>query len=149
MRSLWLFNLFLAVVCAMLLEVLASAVLDRPSLLLGPPAAARQARPASPASRPDVEAPPARLEPPPLASFGIILDKDLFRNPYPEPATAQAPRAAAPLAPLPALIGTIFVGASYKGRTEVRNPRGYGTRDHIRGIAVTSAIDLGRRILGG
>ncbi|MPZ69995.1 MAG: hypothetical protein GEU71_10770, partial [Actinobacteria bacterium] len=46
-------------------------------------------------------------------------------------------------------VGTIFVGAHYKGRTEVRNPRGYGTRDHIRGIAVTSAIDLGRRILGG
>ena len=46
-------------------------------------------------------------------------------------------------------VGTIFVGAHYKGKTEVRNPRGYGTRDHIRGIAVTSAIDLGRRILGG
>lgn len=46
-------------------------------------------------------------------------------------------------------VGTIYVGASYKGRTEVRNPKAYGDRDHIRGIAVTSAIDLGRRILSG
>jgi hypothetical protein len=138
MRSLWLFNLFLAVVCAMLLEVLASAVLDRPSLLLGPPAAARQARAASPASRPDVEAPPARPEPPALASFGIILDKDLFRNPYPEPPAAQASRAAAPLAPLPALIGTIFVGEERKAvmrdstRTEV-----YGVGQTVAGGTLT------------
>jgi competence/damage-inducible protein CinA C-terminal domain len=46
-------------------------------------------------------------------------------------------------------VGTIYVGASYKGKTEVRNPKAYGDRDHIRGIAVTSAIDLGRRILSG
>jgi nicotinamide mononucleotide (NMN) deamidase PncC len=44
-------------------------------------------------------------------------------------------------------VGTIFVGASFGGRTEVRKVRGYGDRDHVRAIAVTSALDLGRRLL--
>ncbi|MFB3818001.1 MAG: type II secretion system protein N [Candidatus Methylomirabilales bacterium] len=138
MRSLWLFNLFLALVCASLLEVLASAALDRPSLLLGPRAATREARPAPPPARAEAEAPPARPEAPPLASFGVILEKDLFRNPYPEPAVAQAPRAAAPLAPLPALIGTIFVGEERKAvmregtRTEV-----YGVGQSVAGGTLT------------
>ena len=44
-------------------------------------------------------------------------------------------------------VGTIFVGASYKGRLESRKVRGYGDRSHIKSIAVTSAIDLGRRTL--
>jgi nicotinamide-nucleotide amidase len=44
-------------------------------------------------------------------------------------------------------VGTIFVGASYKGRLECRKVRGYGDRSHIKSIAVTSAIDLGRRML--
>lgn len=46
-------------------------------------------------------------------------------------------------------VGTVYVAASYKGATEVRKPKVYGGRDHIRAIAVTSAIDLGRRVLGG
>jgi competence/damage-inducible protein CinA-like protein len=44
-------------------------------------------------------------------------------------------------------VGTIFVGASYRGRTEVRKVRGYGDRSNVRAIAVTSALDLGRRML--
>ncbi|HEX2195345.1 MAG TPA: competence/damage-inducible protein A [Actinomycetota bacterium] len=43
--------------------------------------------------------------------------------------------------------GTVFVGASYRGRTEVRRPRAYGDRDNVRAIAATWAIDLGRRML--
>ena len=46
-------------------------------------------------------------------------------------------------------VGMVYVAASYKGATEVRKPKAYGGRDHIRAIAVTSAIDLGRRVLGG
>lgn len=46
-------------------------------------------------------------------------------------------------------VGLVFVAAHYKGRTEVRRPRTYGDRDNIRGIAVTAALDLGRRVLGG
>ena len=46
-------------------------------------------------------------------------------------------------------VGTIFVGASYKGRLESRKVRGYGDRAHIKAIAVTSAMDLGRRVLLG
>jgi nicotinamide-nucleotide amidase len=44
-------------------------------------------------------------------------------------------------------VGTIFVGAHLKGKTEVRKVRGYGDRDHIRAFAVTAALDLGRRLL--
>lgn len=43
--------------------------------------------------------------------------------------------------------GTIFVAAAYRGRTESRKVRGYGDRDNVRAVAVTSALDLGRRML--
>lgn len=46
-------------------------------------------------------------------------------------------------------VGTIFVGATWGGRTEVRHVQGYGDRKHIRALAVTSVIDLGRRLLEG
>ena len=44
-------------------------------------------------------------------------------------------------------VGTIFVGATFGGRTEVRRVKGYGDRENIRRIAVTAALDLGRRML--
>jgi nicotinamide-nucleotide amidase len=44
-------------------------------------------------------------------------------------------------------VGTIFVGATFGGRTEVRRVAGYGDRDNIRRIAVTAALDLGRRLI--
>lgn len=44
-------------------------------------------------------------------------------------------------------VGTVFVAAWFEGRTEVRKVMAYGDRDHIRAIAVTAAIDLGRRLL--
>lgn len=44
-------------------------------------------------------------------------------------------------------VGTIYVGATLGGRTEVRSVRGYGDRDNIRRIAVTAALDLGRRLI--
>ncbi|MDQ3985826.1 MAG: competence/damage-inducible protein A [Actinomycetota bacterium] len=44
-------------------------------------------------------------------------------------------------------VGTIFVGAHHSGRTEVRKIRGYGDRDNIQAIAVTAALDLGRRLI--
>lgn len=43
--------------------------------------------------------------------------------------------------------GTVFVGASYEGVTEVRRVLGYGDRGNIQGIAVTHALDLGRRLI--
>jgi nicotinamide-nucleotide amidase len=43
--------------------------------------------------------------------------------------------------------GTAFVGAHYRGRTEVRSPRAYGDRASVRAITVTAALDLGRRLL--
>jgi nicotinamide-nucleotide amidase len=44
-------------------------------------------------------------------------------------------------------VGTIFVGAVLEGSPEVREIRGYGDRDHIRSLAATAALDLGRRLL--
>jgi nicotinamide-nucleotide amidase len=44
-------------------------------------------------------------------------------------------------------VGTIYVGASYKGRTEVRFVQGYGDRENVRRFAVTAALDLGRRLV--
>lgn len=44
-------------------------------------------------------------------------------------------------------VGTIFIGATFGGRTEVRHLQGYGDRTNIQAIAVTSALDLGRRII--
>jgi nicotinamide-nucleotide amidase len=43
--------------------------------------------------------------------------------------------------------GTIFVGATFGGRTEVRSVRGYGDRENIRAVAATAALDLGRRMV--
>jgi nicotinamide-nucleotide amidase len=43
--------------------------------------------------------------------------------------------------------GTIYVGATWRGRTEARLVRAYGDREHVRAFAVTAAIDLGRRAL--
>ena len=43
--------------------------------------------------------------------------------------------------------GTIYVGATFGGRTEVRQVRGYGDRENIRTIAATAALDLGRRMV--
>jgi nicotinamide-nucleotide amidase len=45
--------------------------------------------------------------------------------------------------------GLIYVGATYKGRTEARKVRGYGDRESIRRIAANSALDLGRRLVQG
>lgn len=44
-------------------------------------------------------------------------------------------------------VGTIFVGAAFGGRTEVRRIQAYGDRDNVRAIAVTATLDLGRRLL--
>jgi nicotinamide-nucleotide amidase len=44
-------------------------------------------------------------------------------------------------------VGTLFVGARFQGRTEVRGIRGYGDRDNIRAIATNAALDLGRRLV--
>lgn len=44
-------------------------------------------------------------------------------------------------------VGTIYVGATFGGRTETRHVKGYGDRDNIRRTAVNAALDLGRRLV--
>lgn len=44
-------------------------------------------------------------------------------------------------------VGTIYVGAAFEGTTQTRHVRGYGNRANIRAIAVSAAMDLGRRLI--
>jgi nicotinamide-nucleotide amidase len=44
-------------------------------------------------------------------------------------------------------VGTIFVGATFGGATEVRRVKGYGDRENIRAVAASAALDLGRRLV--
>ena len=44
-------------------------------------------------------------------------------------------------------VGLIYVAATYEGRTEVREVKGYGDRESIRRIAANSALDLARRLI--
>jgi nicotinamide-nucleotide amidase len=44
-------------------------------------------------------------------------------------------------------VGTIFIGATLRGHTETRHVRGYGDRTHVQRMAVTAALDLGRRLV--
>jgi nicotinamide-nucleotide amidase len=45
--------------------------------------------------------------------------------------------------------GTICVGAAYGSAVITRRLRGYGSRDNVMALAVTAALDLGRRALSG
>jgi nicotinamide-nucleotide amidase len=45
--------------------------------------------------------------------------------------------------------GTICVGAAYRSAVITRLVRGYGSRSHVMALAVTAALDLGRRALSG
>jgi nicotinamide-nucleotide amidase len=45
--------------------------------------------------------------------------------------------------------GTICVGAAYGSGVTTRTVRGYGSRDNVIAMAVTAALDLGRRALAG
>jgi nicotinamide-nucleotide amidase len=40
--------------------------------------------------------------------------------------------------------GTVYVAATFRGRTEARRIKGFGDRSHVRAQAVTAALDLGR-----
>jgi nicotinamide-nucleotide amidase len=44
-------------------------------------------------------------------------------------------------------VGTVYVGAWFEGRTEVRRIQGYGDRANIRATSVSAALDLGRRVI--
>jgi nicotinamide-nucleotide amidase len=44
-------------------------------------------------------------------------------------------------------VGTVYVAATVAGKTEVRHVQGYGDRDNIRGLSVTAALELARRLV--
>jgi hypothetical protein len=118
MRSLWLVNALLGLVALVLVEGIVSVTLDRPSMIFT--ATEPAARAPRTASAPRVETVEAVVKPaavPPLSDFAAIEQKDLFRNPNPEPVPPVRPGVtAAPAAqtPLPTLVGTLFVGEERK-----------------------------------
>ena len=110
-RSLWLFNLLLALLAIVLLATLADSIFEHEPT----PADGRRlslgTRHAAPA--PEAEPPLLRQSPlPDLSEFEIIAQKDVFKNPFAEPVAPRAPVALPPppLPPLPILVGTIIVG---------------------------------------
>jgi type II secretory pathway component PulC len=118
MRSLWLLNLLLGLVALILVEGIVSVALDRPSMIFTASVPATLAPRAPSIQRTEAVEPavgPANV--PPLSDFAAIAEKDLFRNPNPEPAPPTRPGVTAappPQTPLPVLIGTLFVGEERK-----------------------------------
>ena len=116
-RSLWLFNLLLALLAVVLVVALVDSIFDRQ-----PPISRQQAagsRQGAVAEAPDTDA--SRQLPssvPPLSDFDVIVQKDAFKSPFAEtfrPApVVRRPPPLPPLPPLPTLVGTIFVGEERK-----------------------------------
>lgn len=110
-RSLWLFNLLLALLAIVLLAALVDSILDHeptPADGRRSPLGTRKA-----AQAPEAEPPLPRQSPvPALSEFEVIVQKDVFKNPFAEPVAPPVPvvRAPPPLPPLPILLGTIIVG---------------------------------------
>jgi len=110
-RSLWLFNLLLALLAIVLFAALADSILDHDPT----PAEGRRPSigPRKTAPAPEAEPPLLRQSSvPDVSEFEIIVQKDVFKNPFAEPVVPRAPVAvpAPPLPPLPILVGTIIVG---------------------------------------
>jgi hypothetical protein len=137
MRSLWLVNVLLGVAVMILLEGIVSLALDRPSSIFAVTTEAPHARRAVPAAGAEPAPVPAPLAVPPLSDFAVVVEKDLFRNPNPEPPVPVAGRpAAAPLpqAPLPVLVGTLFVGDDRKAVLKDQNrTESYGVGARVGG----------------
>jgi type II secretory pathway component PulC len=114
-RSLWLFNLLLALLAIVLLAALVDSILDHePTPADGRPLSLRP-RKAAPA--PEAEPPLLRQSSvPDVSEFEMIAQKDVFKNPFAEPVVPRAPVALPPppLPPLPILVGTIIVGDEHQ-----------------------------------
>lgn len=115
-RPLRIFNLCLALLAVGLLVALGQSLwgLTSPASAPAPSSSGQPAKVQTPGpeSAPPVSVPSL----PPLSEFAIISDKDLFKNPNPEPArTAVAQKPPPPASPpLPTLVGTIFAGEERK-----------------------------------
>jgi hypothetical protein len=123
MRTLHFVNLALVLMALVLLEGLVSVALDRPSLILAGRSAVR-ARPHQKAfSWTEPKPVVRRVRHPPLADFAAVVDRDMFRSPFPPPPprSPSARQPAAPARPLPVLVGTIFVDTERKAVLRERN----------------------------
>jgi type II secretory pathway component PulC len=125
-RTLWLVNLVLTAVVVLLLVALADSLVNNgpsvpdPHSVVPSPAPEAQGR--------GSEVPPAAVRPtvPPVSDYAIVVQKDVFKAAVVEPAApATVRKPSPPPTPLPALIGTVFVGDERKAilrdgkRTEI------------------------------
>ena len=139
-RSLWLFNLLLALLAVVLIGALVSSISDRESPSGGQQEKDSRQQAAGPqdsgllrssrqqekdsGQQASEEAPEAeggdrlRASAPPISDFDVIVQRDVFKNLLAEtlrsaPAVRRPPPPP-PLPPLPTLVGTIFVGEERK-----------------------------------
>lgn len=106
-RSLSLFNILLALVSLILLGLFFSSIFDHRSLAV----ARRQKPTAQEVPKRNNKVLPLRPRHRSLSYYDTILKQDPFRNPVAKPAKEPTAPTVAYLPPLPALSGTIFVGA--------------------------------------
>ncbi|PWB81192.1 MAG: hypothetical protein C3F08_02585 [Candidatus Methylomirabilota bacterium] len=105
-RPLWLLNLFLGLVAALIGVALAKSWVSPVALTI----------PGATVAKPSHEAEALAYNPvarPPLTQFEVLLEKNPFKQPPPRPAGPAGPPPPPPI-PLPSLVGTMLVGQERK-----------------------------------
>ncbi len=104
-------NVALVLLALLLLAGLIDAFRQEGTPAGDPESASRERRAAVQAPPAGAASPLAKPAAPPLSEFAILLEKEAFKSPSPEPAASAPPAAkpAPPPPPLPALMGTIFI----------------------------------------
>jgi hypothetical protein len=114
-KTLWLFNLLLVSVVLALAASLMDTVTAWRSPGTEPLPSVSQQRSAALASGTELAPPVVRPALPPLSEFEAIVQKEVFKTPVVDaPAPPPPPRRPPPPAPLPTLVGTVFVGEERK-----------------------------------
>ena len=147
-RSLWLFNLLLALLAIVLLATLADSILrDEPTSADGRRLSLGTRKAAAP---PDAEPPLLRQSSlPDLSEFEIIAQKDVFKNPFAEPVAPPAPVVVPlpPLPPLPILAGIITIGEERQAILTTNNRSDlFGVGQHVAGGTIVR-IDADRVLI--
>ncbi len=113
-RSLWLFNVLLALLVLGLLGVLIDSLVGHRSLSATPRATPMAHRPAAEVPKREDPARSVRPRRRPLSDFDIILKRDPFKSPVAQPPKKPIVKRPPPAPRLPTLFGTIFVGDERK-----------------------------------
>lgn len=113
-RSLWEFNLLLALLVLGLLGAIIDSLLDHRSLRVTPRATPTAHGPTAEVPKRENPAFSVRPRRRPLSDFDIILKRDPFKSPVAQPPRKPIVKRPPPAPRLPTLVGTIFVGEERK-----------------------------------